>query len=414
MFSFIHQMDKKQRGLLLTCFFAFFANGALSLTMGSVMPDLKAAYGLSDTVSGLFLSAHSAGNLIAGFVSALIPLYLGERKSIMLMSSLGFIGFLMMTLWGNPVWLLLAFACTGLGRGSVTNFDNRMVNRLSGGNPAASNMLHGSFAIGAILAPLAFLGLRNLFGWRVGLAFVILCGVTSLCNFSRMRLENDRPDRKDKTNSTLVFLKNPSFLILAMMMFCYLCSEYAINGWLVTYIQNKESLLESLAAGGQDVTAAVRTYSQTMATLLWVVMLLGRLFCAWLSSRVNQKKIMMVSSFGVAVFFTTMLLSGTVATVSLSVAGLGFCMAGICPMIYSDAAIFTNTYPMATGALLAIGSAGAIAMPTIVGATAEKFGFTGGMSAILVTVCLLVVFAVLNVVVKTRKPQVAAAETGQA
>lgn len=406
MFSFIHQMDKKQRGLLLTCFFAFFANGALSLTMGSVMPDLKAAYGLSDTVSGLFLSAHSAGNLIAGFVSALIPLYLGERKSIMLMSSLGFIGFLMMTIWGNPVWLLLAFACTGLGRGSVTNFDNRMVNRLSGGNPAASNMLHGSFAIGAILAPLAFLGLRNLFGWRVGLAFVILCGIVSMCNFSRMRLDNDRPDRKDKTNSTLVFLKNPSFLILAMMMFCYLCSEYAINGWLVTYIQNKESLLQSLAAGGQDVTAAVRTYSQTMATLLWVVMLLGRLFCAWLSAKVNQKKIMMVSSFGVAVFFTMMLLSGNMLTVSLSVAGLGFCMAGICPMIYSDAAIFTNTYPMATGALLAIGSAGAIAMPTIVGATAEKFGFTGGMSAILVTVCLLVVFAVLNVVVKTRKPQV--------
>jgi fucose permease len=99
-----------------------------------------------------------------------------------------------------------------------------------------------------------------------------------------------------------------------------------------------------------------------------------------------------------------MLSGSTVPTVSLAVAGLGFCMAGICPMIYSDAAIFTNTYPMATGALLAIGSAGAIAMPAIVGATAEKFGFTGGMSAILVTVCLLVVFSTLNVVVKTRRP----------
>ena len=246
MFSFIQKMDRKQRRLLYTCFFAFFSNGALSLTLGSVMPDLKTAYALSDTVSGLFLSAHSAGNLVAGFLSALIPLYLGERKSIMLMSALAFLGFLMMTLWGNPVWLLLAFAMTGLGRGSVTNFDNRMVNRLSGGNPAASNMLHGSFAIGAIAAPLAFLGLRNLLGWRLGLGFVILCGVLSSCNFSRMRLENDRPDRRDKANSTLVFLKNPSFLILAMMMFCYLCSEYAINGWLVTYIQNKESLLTTI------------------------------------------------------------------------------------------------------------------------------------------------------------------------
>jgi fucose permease len=219
----------------------------------------------------------------------------------------------------------------------------------------------------------------------------------------------DRPDRKNKQNSTLVFLRNPSFLILAMMMFCYLCSEYAINGWLVTYIQNKESLLSALAQEGGDVTASLRAYSQTMATLLWVVMLAGRLFCAWLSAKVSQKKMMMVASVGVAVFFTMMLFSSGMTMVSLSVAGLGFCMAGICPMIYSDAAIFTNAYPMATGALLAIGSGGAILMPTIVGAMAERFGFTGGMSAILVTVCLLMVFATLNVVVKTRKPETAPA-----
>jgi len=41
-----------------------------------------------------------------------------------------------------------------------------------------------------------------------------------------------------------------------------------------------------------------------------------------------------------------------------------------------------------------------------VGALAERFGFTGGMSAILVTVSLLVVFSVLNVTVKNRAPKV--------
>ena len=51
-----------------------------------------------------------------------------------------------------------------------------------------------------------------------------------------MRLEDDRPSRADKVNSTLVFLKNPSFLIQAMMMFCYLCSEYAINGLSLIHI----------------------------------------------------------------------------------------------------------------------------------------------------------------------------------
>jgi len=401
MFSFLRKLDKQGKILLATCFFAFFSNGSLALMMGSVMPDLKSAYGLSDTVSGLFLSAHSAGNLIAGFISGLVPLWLGQRKSIMLLASLGAVGFLMMVLWGNPIWLFVAFLFTGMGRGSVTNFDNRMVNLLSGGSPAATNLLHSSFAIGAILTPMVFLGLRTGVSWQVGLSYVIVLCAVSVWNFSRMRLKNDMPDRKDKVNSTMAFMKNPSFMILAMMMFCYLCSEYAINGWLVTYIQNKENLLASLAASGQNVTA----YSQTMATLLWVVMLIGRLLCAALSAKVGQKILMMASSFGVAIFFGLMLTSSTVAMVSVSVAGLGLCMAGICPMIYSDAAIFTNTYPMATSILLGVGSGGAILMPTLVGSLAERFGFNGGMSAIFVTVLLLVVFSVLNVTVKTRMPE---------
>lgn len=401
MFSFIRKLDKRGKLLLATCFFAFFSNGSLALMMGSVMPDLKSVYNLSDTVSGLFLSAHSAGNLIAGFISGLVPLWLGQRRSITLLASLGAIGFLMMILWGNPTWLFVAFLFTGMGRGSVTNFDNRLVNLLSGGSPVATNLLHSSFAIGAILTPMVFLALRTGFSWQVGLMFVIVLGLISVFNFSRMRLEHDMPDRRDKTNSTMSFMKNPSFMILAMMMFCYLCSEYAINGWLVTYIQNKENLLASLAASGQDLTA----YSQTMATLLWVVMLIGRLICAALSSKVSQKLLMMFSSVGVAVFFGLMLVSSTMTMVTLSVAGLGLCMAGICPMIYSDAAFFTNTYPMATSTLLGFGSIGAILMPTIVGSFAERFGFTGGMSAIFVTILLLVAFSILNVVFKPRVPQ---------
>ena len=404
MFSFIRKLDKNEKFVLFSCFFAFFCNGTFSLMMGSAMPDLKAAYGLSDTVSGLFLSAHSIGNLIAGFISGLVPLYLGQRRSIVLLSSLAFIGFAMMILWGNPVWLFVAFVFSGLGRGSVTNFDNRMVNLLSGGDPVGTNLLHSSFAVGAILAPMIFLVVSRLFGWRAALAVVVVLGCISLSNLGRMKLKQDKLDRKDKTNSTVEFLKNPSFLILAMMMFCYLCSEYAINGWLVTYIQNKESLLSGFGKTGEELTTAVKAYSQSMATLLWAVLLCGRLFCAWLSRKVHQKKMMMVASFGVAVFYGLMLLSASIPTVTVCVAGLGFCMAGICPMIYSDAAIFTNTYPLATSFILGIGSGGAILMPTVVGTLAERFGFTGGMSAIFVTVLLLVVFAVLNVTVKTRAP----------
>lgn len=400
MFSFIRRLDKTDRQVLTACFLMFVSSGFLALTMGSVLPGLSAEYGLSDSFSGLLLSLHSAGNLLAGLVSGLIPVYLGQKRSIILLSSLGFLGYSLITLTGLPALLILAFFIIGFGRGSITNFTNRQANLLSGGSPAATNILHACFAVGAIVAPLLFHLLSTAYGWRAGILAVVLICLAVWCNLFRIRIKNDRMDRKDKNNTTLVFLRNPSFLILVGMMFCYLASEYAVNGWLVTYIQSREELLSALSAGGMSLTA----FSQTMATLLWTVMLTGRLICAAIAPRFGQKKLMMIASFGMALFYALMLRAPSVQLVAISVAGLGLCMAGICPMIYSDAALFTNTYPLATSFLLALGSLGGIVMPTLVGSLADRSGFSAGMGAIFVTIVLLAVFSVLNVIVPVRKP----------
>ena len=400
MFSFIRRLDKTDRQVLTACFLMFVSSGFLALTMGSVLPGLSAEYGLSDSFSGLLLSLHSAGNLLAGLVSGLIPVYLGQKRSIILLSSLGFLGYSLITLTGLPALLILAFFIIGFGRGSITNFTNRQANLLSGGSPAATNILHACFAVGAIVAPLLFHLLSTAYGWRAGILAVVLICLAVWCNLFRIRIKNDRMDRKDKNNTTLVFLRNPSFLILVGMMFCYLASEYAVNGWLVTYIQSREELLSALSAGGMSLAA----FSQTMATLLWTVMLTGRLICAAIAPRFGQKKLMMIASFGMALFYALMLRAPSVQLVAISVAGLGLCMAGICPMIYSDAALFTNTYPLATSFLLALGSLGGIVMPTLVGSLADRSGFSAGMGAIFVTIVLLAVFSVLNVIVPVRKP----------
>ena len=405
MFGFLKKMDRRTRVILFTCYFAFFVNGSFSLMMGSAMPDLRAAFRLSDTFSGVLLSAHSVGNLIAGIVGSLIPLYLGERKAIMLMSSLAGAGFLMMISGGNPVWLFMAFVFTGFARGSVTSFTNRTVNRISAGSPQAANCLHASFAIGAVTAPLVFLLLSRLISWRAALLYIVALSAVSILNLRRMKLDVEYPDRNDRANRTLVFLKNPSYLILAMMMLFYMCSEYSINGWLVTYIQNKEELLSAFHATGEELEAAVKAYSQTMATLMWVLMFTGRLICAALLSKISKKKLLMCSGFGVVICYVLMISSASLPLVTIAVAGLGLCMSGMSPTIYSDAAIYTNTYPLATSFLLVFGSVGSILMNTIVGALADRFSFHAAMNAITVSIVLLAIFGVLNITVKTRMPE---------
>ena len=397
MFSFIHRMEPSRRRLLLTCFYAFFCSGLVSLMLGSAMPDLKRSWGLSDSFSGVLLSAHSIGNLIAGFVSGIVPFWLGRRRSIMCLASMAFLGMAVMAVTGIPGLLFVAFVLTGFGRGSVTNFNNHTVNVLTGGSPAAANILHASFAVGAIAAPMIFLLLSRTVAWQAGLLFVVLCGCAAVFLFSRCQVPDDRPDRRQKGARTLQFLKEPAFLVFAGMMFCYICSEYAINGWLVTYLQHKQSLFSAMGEGG------ISAYSQSMATLLWMVILAGRLTCAWLSRRFSQKMMMFIASVGMAACFAGMLAASFVPVVTGCIAGMGFCMAGICPMIYSDAAYYTNTYPLATGTLLVFGAAGGILMPALVGFLAQGGGFEGSMAAILVSIILLVALSAVNTRMKTRK-----------
>ena len=397
MFSFFRRMEPSRRRLLLTCFYAFFCSGMVALMLGSAMPDLKRSWGLSDSFSGVLLSAHSIGNLVAGFVSGMVPFWLGRRRSIMLLASLAYLGMAVMAVTGVPGLLFTAFVLTGFGRGSVTNFNNHTVNVLTDGNPTASNILHACFAVGAIAAPMVFLLLSRIMAWQTGLFFVVLCGTAAVFLFSRTQVPDDMPDRRQKEARTLKFMKEPAFLVFAGMMFCYICSEYAINGWLVTYLQHKQSLFMAMGEGG------IAAYSQSMATLLWAVILAGRLTCAWLSRKISPKMLMLIASMGMAACFAGMLFASSVTVVTGCIAGMGFCMAGICPMIYSDAVYYTNTYPLATGTLLVFGAAGGILMPALVGFLAQSGGFEGSMTAILVSIILLTAFSAVNIRMKSRK-----------
>ncbi len=390
MFAFFRNLEPAQRRLMLTCYFSFFASGLLTLMVGSVMPDLRASAGLSDTAGGLLISSYSLGNLAAAFVAGILPLYLGRKRSLLLTLALGVLG-IGLTGGSAAGFLYLAFPLMGLAKGSLVNFDNWAVNRLSLGDAGAANLLHACFAVGAILAPLIFLLLSRLISWQAAMLFVGACFLLTLFLFTRVQVPDNRPDRHQSQVRTLRFLRDRHFQVLCLMMFCYLCSEYSVNGWLVTYIQSKESLMAAFQEPG-----SLSAFSQTMAALLWSVMLLGRLIMARLSTQFNQKKLLAAGALGMTLGFAGMLCASSVPFVILFIALMGLSMAGLSPMITADAAVFTNAYPLAMGTLLAIASLGGVLMPSMVGILAERAGFQGGMAVILGMILLLLLSSILN------------------
>jgi len=372
------------------CFYTFFVNGIIALVLGAVLPYMKETYDLSYKVTGLLISFHSVGNLFSSYFAGVLPLHIGKRKSILLFTSFGVIAFALMLVSGNPAVLLLAFTMSGIARGAVSNFNNSIINEIATGKGWALNLLHSVFAIGAFIAPfLAMLFTRNnTDGWLYAVLIVaILCAVEVLV-FGLMPIPNDKPIKKgDKNPSKKAktdwgFLKNKYYLTACGIMFSYMCAEQAVNGWLVTYFKDSGIMSGS--------------WAQIMSSLLWIVILFGRLLYGYLSNHIEKSKILLAGSVGYLIFFVVLLLARTTSPVVLGIIGVGFFMSGIYPTTIASAGHVIKDYPMALSVMLLIAGVGSILMPSIIGAIADSIGIIGGMSAVIVAVIITVFFIFYN------------------
>ncbi|MGV8981279.1 MFS transporter [Clostridium sp.] len=389
--SFYSQLGKDKRYILNCCFFVFAVNGLYSMILGSLLPIISNEYGLNNTMSGALLSAHQVGNLVSGFIAGVLPLYLGRKKSIMFLCSFVIMGFLIMILTGNPVLLILGFLFTGLSRGSISNFNNTTVNEVSGSSPAALNFLHSIFAVGALIAPFLVILCTNMAGdkgWKIAAVIIIILAIISIFLFSKMKIDKVTK-KKEKVKISYEFLKNRNFIISAGILFFYLCAEATINGWIVKYFI--------------DSSIMTIKYAQMLASLLWVVILVGRLTCAFLGNKVSKKALLLTTSIGTAGFYMLLLSSQNLAVITIAIMGLGLSMAGIYPTTIATIGNTIKEYPMSMGVLLMVSGIGAIMMPIITGALSDAFGILAGMTAIVVAIILMIVCVVLSVLNKTEK-----------
>ena len=136
------------------------------------------------------------------------------------------------------------------------------------------------------------------------------------------------------------------------------------------------------------------SYAQTMASVLWLFILGGRLLCAFLSTKIPTWKLLCISACGYLVFFIIMIISRTALPITVGIMGLGFFMAGLYPTTISDVGKTLKEYPLAMSTLLTIAGCGSILMPSIIGAVAQQIGIVGGMSTIIVAVvvCMGLIF----------------------
>jgi fucose permease len=143
--------------------------------------------------------------------------------------------------------------------------------------------------------------------------------------------------------------------------------------------------------------------SQITASVQWIMMLLGRLTTAWLSTKVAKEKLLPVMGVGIVVFFVLLIMSRSTVPIMIGIVGFGYSMAGIYPTTVSFSGGIIQKYPMAWSFILTIASFGSIIMPSIIGKIAETAGIAVGMSSVafvvlvdLVCIILLCTYATKN------------------
>lgn len=382
--SFYKNLSSSEKYILFCCFFMFALNGLYAMVLGSLLPLISAEYNLSNTLSGTLISSHQAGNLVAGFAAGILPFYLGRKRSLIILCMFAIIGFAMMTMHGNPIWLLVAFLFTGLSRGTISNFNNAVVNDISKQSNAALNFLHSTFAVGALLGPflvIFFVFIAGDFGWKLTaltISFLLAIGALS---FARANMDGvaEVTERKKLSYS---FLKRGRLWISIGIFFFYLCVESTVNGFIVTYFIEADIL-------------SLRN-AQMLASLLWIVILAGRLSVAFIGNRVPKKWILLVTTIGTTLFYIFLLQVRTPVWIAIAIAGLGFSMAGIYPTIIANVGKTIRDYPQSLGVILLLGGVGAIAMPMVTGALADRFGIHFGMGAVIVAAAFMLFFVGLE------------------
>lgn len=381
------QANQENR-LIRNTLFVFFVSGAASLLMGNLMPFLREQYGISYARAGFLLSLPSWGNLASVFLTGYLPTYIGRRKTVLTTSVWMAAAFALVT-FGIGGAAALPFACVmiGVARGGNSNFSNTMMSTLTGSRAAVGyNLLHGAFAAGAVLSPLALVACTSLSGgWRLMGVGIIVLSVVQVIVYARMELPAEKVTGSIKSVDRS-FLKSRNFWLGSAILFFYISAEYAIVNWLVTYFKDSGILSAEV--------------SQLMSSLLWVVMFIGRMAGAYLVGKISRKIILVVDGIGLTASFLLVFFSRTQAPIFIGIMGVGLFMATIYTTALALGTERIRGNDLGVSNMILIGSIGGIVTPALVGVVAEQAGIHAGMGVVVAVTVLLLATILCSVFLK--------------
>ncbi len=359
----------KNPRLVRTGYIAFFLSGICAISAGVIVSILQEKYGFSYGMTGTYLAVFSIGNMVASFLSGILPSKLGARNTVLLLCSGYFIGYLLMAFFGITGILLAAFLMVGLAKGCAINNCTTLVGQNSSDRTKGMSLMHACYATGAMLCSFLIGGLLKvnntlpMIGVAVAGAVMWLVFLTGGLENRTASAKSTHSSEKDGAKTDFSFMRSGKFWLLTALIFCQNAAETSVTGWLVTYYKNQGILSGSLS-----------TYT---VTIMWGSTLIARLLIAFVFPIKDTFKALSVMGLGCIATYGLLLMSNQPLPAILALFAFAFAMAGVNPV--GVAGVGKNLNVTSMGVLLPIGSIGAILMPWIIGIVAENVSLRAGM-----------------------------------
>ncbi len=347
-------MQPLPRNIIILGFIAFFLIGLEQSLFGPAFVALNSRYPLEPGAVGTIVTAQFLGVTIGTLLSVLILSRLRVRGMALLSSLACALGLLLVAV--APSWTLAlggAFMA-GLGFGSISGGFGTLFSSRGSSGSAALSLLNAFWGVGSILGPLLASkvlerGLNVYFGSVAGVFTLLALGVVAL-RFPAVSLgiESEKAARAPSFTPLIPFM---------LMLCCYSGLEVAGSSWMVTHLRQNLAL----------------EAANTVNSLFWVMLTLGRFLTAPLSLRFAPSQLVLGSS---ALVLLCVGFTAQVGVAPFAYAALGLFLAPIFPV---SLAWFAGRFPQLVGYTpLVIGSAslGASLFPALTGLGVSALGLS--------------------------------------
>ena len=369
-------IESRFRTIFLALFAVFTLFGMSMTIIGATLPKILADYHWSYLTAGIVIGANAVAYFLATFAAGYLVKHWGAKKTLVLGVVLDACGLAFFAVTPDPLTNVMLSALIGLGNGCVeigVNWATLRIDSRHTGRPM--NLMHGAFAVGAIIGPLAVGALiRGGLHWTgvyrgMALIFALL---TVLMLLVPMPLTAHRAAEDGEVPRRLS--ANPAYWLSFLALFLYVGVELGVSNWVAEYFV--AVFAWSPAAGA------------LLVSLFWAGLLAGRFGVPLLYTGERQDVVL--------VWLSAL---STVSVILLS--GLGFVapgpftnlagqvfvfFAGFGCSIYYPAVItllgkcFPHAQSQAIGFAATGGGIGAFVFPFLMSAMSQQWGIRAGFA----------------------------------